>query len=348
MRDEHGFRIGIAEVQDALRALERAGIEEPSFRTALRTVFCGRREELARFDRVFDAFFLERTLLVREIEQVVDVSVVRAHNAARSPAAEWDAMLAKYSPAAGRGDPPSLQSEDTDAQRRAVRALVTGVRLGRSHKWRPAQRGERFDLPRTLRASLHTGGDPVRLRRLGHPRRNPRFVLLVDASRSMREHAPAILAFAQVLVRRTHRASVFAFSTELREITRELRRGTLPELGEAWGGGTRIGGALQTFLQRHGGILTDATMTLILSDGLDFGDSTVLAEAVDRFHRRCAAVVWVNPDAGAPDYRPATRGMRAILPFLTALISTVDLRDVPRALRAHEATRFLAKAGRSC
>lgn len=334
MREEHGFRIGVAEVEDSLRAVERIGIRsERGFRTALRAVLCGRHSERETFDRVFDAFFLQRRFVVRAVEErLVDAGIARAEAVVRSPAADWEALIAKYSPAAGRSRPPALEREGAQAYRRAAEALIARVHLGRSRKWRPQHDGVRFDLRRTLRASLHTGGDPVRLRRLGHPHRNPRFALLIDGSRSMSQHAPSILQFARALVRRTRRASVFVFSTELREVTRALRRSHLPDLGEAWGGGTRIGAALRTFVHRHRGILGDDTIGFVFSDGLDFGDTKSLRDAADQLHRRCAALVWISPDANVPGYTPATRGMQAVLPFITALLGTSDLRDLNRAL----------------
>ena len=307
------------------------------FRSALRAVLCGTREEIAIFEGAFDAFFLERIAVRVRRERIVEreIEVVARSQDDRSSTdpASWEALLAKYSPAAGRAQPPAISREASDADRRAASALVARVHLGRSRRWKLSQSGSRFDLRRTLRSSLHTGGDPVKLRRLGHPRRNPRFILLVDGSRSMSEHAAGILQFAHALVRRSRRTNVFVFSTEFREITRQLRRAQLPELGEAWGGGTRIGATLRTFARKHAALLGDDSMVLIFSDGLDLGDSDMLREAASHLGRRCAAFVWVSPDAGRPGYVPATRGMRAVLPFLTALVATEEVLELGRALR---------------
>ncbi|MGA7357129.1 MAG: VWA domain-containing protein, partial [Candidatus Cybelea sp.] len=199
--------------------------------------------------------------------------------------------------------------------------------LGRSLRWKPQPRGERFDLRRTLRASLRTGGDLLQPHTLGHPLRNPRFVLLLDGSRSMSEHAPRMLQFAYALCERTRRARAFLFSTELREITRALhdaaraRSYRLDDLGEAWGGGTRIGASLSEFVREHGASLSDQTFAIVISDGLDVGEIPRLARAMREIARRCAAVAWVNPHAGRPGYTPSARGMRAALPYLTSLTS---------------------------
>ncbi len=138
--------------------------------------------------------------------------------------------------------------------------------------------GERFDLRRTLRASLRTGGDALEPRALGHPLRNPRFVVLLDGSRSMSEHAPKMLQFAYALAKRSRRADVFLFSTKLQDVTRNLRDADprqsyrLDDLGEAWGGGTRIGASLTEFVRAYGARLTSDTFAIVVSDGLDVGE----------------------------------------------------------------------------
>lgn len=338
---EAGFRIGIGETEDALRAAEIAGVSDRErFRVSLRAVVCGKFEDLHLFDRAFDAFFGARDGVEREHSQVQrhhasGTQALPHHDGdAREDVPAWETLLAKYSAAAGRSRPPSIsRASETQMMHRSANALVTTIALGHSRRWKPQARGERFDLRGTLRASLHSGGDPVRLRRLGHPRLHPRFVLLIDGSRSMVEHAPDIMNFAHALARRTRRARIFVFSTTLREVTRELRSSRLPELGEAWGGGTRIGATLQQFLRTYGASLNDDTVTFVFSDGLDFGDPSILSGAAAQLRRRSAALVWVNPDAGVPGYVPETRGMRAVLPLISALVSTTELPKLATVVR---------------
>jgi len=333
---EHGFRIGIAEAEDALHALETIGIQHRArVRAGLRAVVCGKREELRTFDQLFEAFFGDRELIEREHARPAPDSQAipsrNERNAEQNPT--WEALVAKYSAAPGHSEPPRIVRDRSGEVSRAADALVRAVALGRSRRWKPQERGVRFDVRGTLRASLHSGGDPVRLRRFGHPRRNPRFALVVDGSRSMTEHAECIMQFAHALVRRSRRARVFVFSTELREITSELRTSKLPDLGEAWGGGTRIGAMLRKFLRSFGSSLNDDTIAFVFSDGLDFGSPGVLAAAAAELGRRCAALIWVNPDAAVPGYVPATRGMRAVIPFLDALVSTTELPKLATVVR---------------
>ncbi len=380
LRGEFGFLAGHAEARDALRAVEALGVADPArVRSALRLTLCKRPDELDVFESAFDAFFLHPERGVPQTSYAPRHSRARAAAAAeeseqraggrpaeagkktptdagsssaqgelraveQSPAdaAGWEALRATYSPQAGAAAPPRIAAATVRERIAAASRLVSSVRLGRLRRFEPHVRGPRFDMRRTLRTSLHTGGDLVALRFLRSPLRNPRFVILIDGSRSMASYGPLMLEFAYALVRRSRRASVFLFSTQLREVTVDLRRAAqahehrLTDIGEAWGGGTRIGASLMEFVHRFGGRrLDDDTVTIIYSDGLDVGAVGVLERAMREIHRRSAAVIWVNPLVGTAGYAPTARGMRAALRHVDAFIGARDASDLVGL--AHEA-----------
>jgi len=256
-------------------------------------------------------------------------------------ATAWQALRARYSPITAAAPPPELSADGFAGMLRAANRLIDSVQRGRSRRWKALERDGRFDLRRTIRASLQTGGDPIDLRFLGHPPRNPRFVVLVDGSRSMTEHTAAIVQFSRALARRSARTNVFFFSTELRDVTHALRAlsrsgGRLTNLGAAWGGGTKIGASLATFARENGRrLLTRETVVIIFSDGLDVGDVPLLESALRDIERRTAAIVWLNPHAASPGYTPVARGMRAALPFISLLTfadSAHDFEELGRRL----------------
>src|SRR5262249_60702458 len=127
-----------------------------------------------------------------------------------------------------------------DAWVAAARTLVRRVELGPARKWRTAPKGRRFDLRRTLRASVQTGGEPLTPRWLARPKRQPRFIVLVDGSRSMREYAGTALMLASALARATSRLEAFTFSTALQRVTTDVQRGStgkarrVRSLAHAW------------------------------------------------------------------------------------------------------------------
>ena len=148
-----------------------------------------------------------------------------------------------------------------------------------------------------------------------------------------------ILQLGHALLRRSRRTEVFLFSTELRRVSRQLRaaggaRPSLSQLGEGYGGGTRIGTALRTLLQRHGRLLSRDSVVLIASDGLDTGDTALLGQAMAAIRARCAFLFWLNPLAGTQGFAPLQRGMQAALPYVDLMW---DMHD-PHAL-SHLARR---------
>ncbi|HEY1304302.1 MAG TPA: VWA domain-containing protein [Vicinamibacterales bacterium] len=375
LRREHGFRIGAGESHDGARALEVVPLaSEKAVRNALRPIFSRTRDETTIFDRVFTEFFFPRP----EGHEQIGVPPVR-RDLESEPAEDAQPPESKRS-GGGRIDEggPDAQSEvspsrmtaasETAAARlarvsysplqaervdagpeltpvdaawqEAARALVHRLHLGLSRRWRPARRGRRFDLRRTLRASLQTGGEPLVARWRSRPRRTPRLVLLIDGSRSMEMYSAAGLQTAVAIASVTLRVDAFTFSTSLRRVTDEVRRAAagarlrLARMEYSWGGGTNIGASLHEFLHRFGqrGAARD-TVIVVVSDGLDVGDPALLRDAMQTIARRSAAVVWLNPLLDTPGYEPTVAGMRAALPYITTFASVRHYADLARLSR---------------
>jgi uncharacterized protein len=205
-------------------------------------------------------------------------------------------------------------------------ALATPRRLTRRYERR--RHGNQVDLRRTLRGSLRTGGDPVRLARRRRRVVRRRLVLLCDISGSMEPYARAYLQFLAVAAGSGPNADAFAFATRLTRLTRAVRsRG--PELAiqraaaaaPDWSSGTRIGDALREFNDRHGrrGMARGAVV-VILSDGWERGDPALVGRELQRLRRLAHRIVWVNPRVGAGASLRAG-GMVAALPHVDALVS---------------------------
>jgi hypothetical protein len=212
----------------------------------------------------------------------------------------------------------------------------------RKRRARPAPSGERLDLRRVLRASLRTGGEPlglVRRRRRTGPRR---LVLLCDISGSMEPYARAYLQLLGSAVASDTPAEAFVFATRLTRVTRALGgRNPQAALQRAaatapdWSSGTRIGQALKAFSDRYGrrGMARGAVV-VILSDGWERADPTLLGREMERLARLAHRIVWVNPRAGAPGFEPRAGGMAAALAYCDAVISGHNLRAMDALVEA--------------
>ena len=81
------------------------------------------------------------------------------------------------------------------------------------------------------------------------------------------------------------------------------------------GGGTRLGELLKQFLDRWGQRGTArGAVVVVMSDGWERGDATLLGEQMARLQRLAHRVVWSNPRKAAPGYAPLAAGMAASLP----------------------------------
>ena len=223
--------------------------------------------------------------------------------------------------------------------------LLPGLRLPRklSRRTRPATRGPRIDLRRSVRHSLRHGGDLFHLRRRLRVERPRPIVLIVDVSGSMAGFSRALVQFSYGMSRASQRVEVFCFGTRLTRLTNAMRvRDADAALAEAtelvvdWDGGTRIGESLATYVARWGKYrFNRGAVVIICSDGLERGEPDRLAWAMQRLSRQAHRVIWVNPLAGDPKFQPLARGLVAALPFVDELIaghSIEGLEDLAKVL----------------
>lgn len=215
---------------------------------------------------------------------------------------------------------------------RAVRKFVTR----RSRRMVPSPRGRVVDLRRSLRRSLAHGGELIELARRERALELPHLVVLCDTSGSMDPYSRFLLTFVLALGKVARRTETFAFNTSLTRLTPWIRAGdvtgTLARFArrvEDWSGGTRIGECLGEFADVHlHATVTGDTTVLILSDGLDRGDTGELDRALLAIRRRARRLIWLNPLMGDPRYRPEARGMKAALPHVDHLVPAHNLESL--------------------
>ncbi len=237
----------------------------------------------------------------------------------------------------------TLAPEELAALYRLMSELEIAPPLRRTRRTRRDRHGERIDLRRTLRGSLRTGGHPVHLARRRRRTMRRRLVLLCDISGSMEPYARAYLQFLTCAVGgRGHGSEAFVFATRLTRLTRALTSRN-PEraiqraaaAAPDWSSGTRIGEALGAFNDRHGrrGMARGAVV-VIISDGWERGDPTLVGREMERLGRLAYRIVWVNPRVSAPGFSPRAGGMAAALPHCQALVSGHSLDALDEVVEA--------------
>jgi uncharacterized protein with von Willebrand factor type A (vWA) domain len=249
-----------------------------------------------------------------------------------------------YSPSEGltRRSFAGLEEREVRALERVLDRLALRLATRRSRRTAPTGRRGVVDLRRSLRVAVRHDGELVRLARRRRRVERPRIVLLCDVSGSMERYSRFLLRFILALGR-SEDVEAFAFSTRLTRL-RPGRSRRLDQALEAlrsqmrdWPGGTRIGASLETFLELYGRrLLGTRTVVVILSDGLDRGDTAALERAMRGIQRRARKVIWLNPLLESPAYEPEARGMKAALPFVDEFApghSLEALRDLARMIR---------------
>jgi uncharacterized protein len=199
----------------------------------------------------------------------------------------------------------------------------------RTRRREKGRHGAHVDMRRTLRASMRTGGDPIRLARRRRRIARRRLVMLCDISGSMEPYARAYLQFLTCATGSGADAEAFVFATRLTRLTRALASRN-PEraiqraaaAAPDWSSGTRIGDALKAFNDRHGrrGMARGAVI-VILSDGWERGDPMLVGREMERLRRLAHRIVWVNPRVSASAFSVQAGGMVAALPHCDALVS---------------------------
>jgi uncharacterized protein with von Willebrand factor type A (vWA) domain len=347
-----GLEVHVGRLLDLSEALQHVNIarRDDVYHTC-RALLVHRHDDLATFDRAFDAFWrvhgdgLLRAHRGPGDNLRADDERVGAAGALEMPGVAFDdeeaevrsGTLQTWSDAGtlAHKDFAEFTAEEIATARVALDRLEWTPGQRRTRRWVPG-RGTRVDLRRALGHSVRTGGDVIKL-----PRRRRRImvrpvVLLCDISGSMERYSRMLLHFAHAIGRRHRRVEAFVFSTELTRVTRELRARRLDEAMadvsrsvSDWSGGTRIGEALRQFHQRWARrILHSGPVVLLISDGWDLGDPEVLRQQIKRLQRSCHRLIWLNPLIGTADYAPLTRGLQAALPFVDDFLPARTLTNL--------------------
>jgi uncharacterized protein len=229
-----------------------------------------------------------------------------------------------------------LTEDERHRVARMIRDLIVRLPVERTRRTRPAPKGARFDVRRTLRRSLRTQGEPFERAWRDRRARTRPLVLILDVSGSMAPYSRALLQFAYAAMAAGRRVEVFCFGTRLTRVTRTLRTKDpdralheIAALVADWEGGTRIGESLRALLDgwSQRAALRGAVVVLC-SDGLERGDPDVLRAQMTRLRRLAYRVVWANPLKGSPRYEPLARGMAAALPSVDVFLSGHNLASL--------------------
>ena len=369
-----GLPVGSDRVFASLQALQVAGLESRvDFHAVLSACMLDRIEHKPLFDQAFELFWRDpdvegrmRALLLpkiqlqegltpppRENRRLADALFPmpqgRAPDAPPPEEVELDASLTW-------NDRELLRKADfetmTADEWRAAQRLLSKMRLAfpplLTRRSRRASQPGRPDWRASLQAMARQGGE-VWSMRWRKPRTRPApLVLLADISGSMSTYSRMLLHFAHLLGHADARVESFVFGTRLTRTTRLLRSKD-PDLAvsqvvravDDWSGGTRITSCLHEFNQRWARRVLSGNATVVLiTDGLEHGDTKLLTFEMDRLHKSCKQLIWLNPLLRFDGFQPLAGGVKAMLPHVDRILPTHNLESLEQlvALLANDRT----------
>jgi uncharacterized protein with von Willebrand factor type A (vWA) domain len=372
-----GLPVGPGKVVAAVEAVRCVGItDRRDFYWTLHAVFVNRPDQRLIFDQAFHIFWRNPELLKKMMRLVlpelrVEGEPDRGAEMARRLAealhphrdegvgeteeaeTEIDAVMTFSDREQLRHmDFEKMSLEELARAKAAIARLRLPVEQVLTRRFAPDRRGRRADLRATLRAALRAGG-LIELKRKSPRRRPPPLVVLCDISGSMSRYSRIFLHFMHTVTNDRDRVHTFVFGTRLTNITRHLRHRdvdlALDRVGEAvadWSGGTRIGHSIAEFNRLWSRrLLGQGAIVLLITDGLDRDAGAGLAREMDRLHRSCRRLVWLNPLLRYAGFEPKSLGMRAMLPHVDEFRPVHDLASLETLIAALSAPAAPRGAG---
>jgi uncharacterized protein len=356
-----GLPIGSDRIRLALEALGTAGLDSrEDLHATLACCLIDRVEQRVLFDQAFHLFWRDPDLRGRMMAMLLprvqgrDAGPGMPRNRRLadalfpgSPPAEPDRERTEIEIEAAltvsdrerlfKADFDTMSAAEWEAAKRTIATLPLALERRPTRRSSASTHGG-IDWRRTLRASAR--GDGLQLRRRARGTRVVPIVVIADISGSMSRYSRMLLHFAHALSQRREgggrRVETFVFGTRLTSITRALRdRDPDVALAEVvrtvddWSGGTRIAACLGAFnITWSRRVLSGDATVLLVTDGLEHGDTARLAFEVERLAKSCGRLVWLNPLLRYGGFEPRAAGIRAMLPHVDRFVPAHNLDSI--------------------
>ncbi len=354
-----GLPVGPGRVVEAMAAVRRAGIERrDDFYWALRTVLVNDPAQFRLFDQAFHIYFRNPRLLERMMSLLLPTLEAQGE-----PAAAPHRRLLEALSSIGIGDEDGgtlveidqagswsrrevlrhkdfedMSLEEQTQARELLRAEILPTADITTRRFRPHPFGPRYDLRRSMQLILKNNGQLIELARKRRLSRPPPLVLICDISGSMSRYSRAFLLFAHLMTSRYRTVSTFVFGTRLTNISRRLADKDIDKALTAisedvkdWDGGTRIAECLERFnVDWSRRVLAQSAIVVLLSDGLERDSKADLDFQMQRLHRSCRQLIWMNPMLRYSGFEPRALGIRTMLPHVDLFLPAHNIESIGR------------------
>jgi uncharacterized protein with von Willebrand factor type A (vWA) domain len=353
--------------------LQVAGLESRrDFQDTLAACFIDRAEHREIFEQAFVLFWRDPELAGRMM--AMPLPCVQAKTDAAPPPSENRRLGEALFPHQLNAPTPPLPPENIEVDTRRASNEVELLRKAdfdtmSADEWRQAQRllprlaplfellptrrSERAAHPgrpdgrATLQAMARHAGEVWNMR-WRRPRVRPApLVVLADISGSMSRYSRMLLHFTHAIGHGVAPVESFVFGTRLTRTTRALRQRD-PDIAvarvvrevEDWSGGTRISACLHQFNQHWARrVLSSRATVLLVSDGLEHGHTDALSFEMERLHKSCRRLVWLNPLLRFDRFEPRAGGIKAMLPHVDRFLPAHNIHSLQQLAEVLTAMR---------
>jgi uncharacterized protein len=355
-----GLPVGPGAVIDAMNALQVIDIgNRGDVYTTLEAIFVKRHEHALIFAQAFDLFFraaeewksmLDSVPLPDHARKKPPPAARRVQEAMSQPSMREEPQVQEQDLRLSVSDKEILQKKDfaqmSAAEIAEVTRAIAKMKLPQAEletrRHQPNPRGLKLDMRRTLRGSLRTGGEIIDIKKLGRITKPAPIVALLDISGSMSEYTRLFLHFLHAITDARKRVWVFLFGTRLTNVTRALRARDPDEALAScsqsvvdWAGGTRIATSLHCFNKLWARrLLGQGAIVLLISDGLEREADSRLAFEMDRLHRSCRRLIWLNPLLRYGGFEPRAQGIKMMLPHVDEFRPVHNLTSIGELIMA--------------
>jgi uncharacterized protein with von Willebrand factor type A (vWA) domain len=355
-----GVKVSLSQVLDTSRAVDLVDLaERGDFRALLRANLILQKEDFPVFDMLFDRFWCEQSYERMPMETMdiqgtptesqapeggdeeggLEEATAEAMANENLPLENLDEFaVPTYSPQElmNRKDFSEMSVEESRAIARAILLIATKIATQISRRKKIGRKGSVIDPRSTLRRSMKYGGDVIELSHRKRRIKKTKVVLLCDVSGSMDCYSRFLIQFMYGLQNELWGVETFVFSTSLSRITHLIRTKNIVDALDkisgsilGWSGGTNIGRSLHTFNRNFApSMVTHRSVVVIISDGWDRGDVSLLEKEMQDIKRRAKKIIWLNPLLASENYEPLCKGMQAALPYLDMFLSIHNVNSL--------------------
>ncbi|WP_371169298.1 vWA domain-containing protein [Aliiroseovarius sp. 2305UL8-7] len=368
-----GLSVGTSQTQTAISAVTATGFtQRADFYHALRATLVTQAKDIEVFHQVFQMFWRDPEFLERMVRSMLPMMQTMAQDESAPKPAQTRASEAMWGDSSGKKPNPQRDEIEVDAalnwsdsevlrkqdfeqmtllEQSDAAQLIRGLHLPvdplTTRRFRPSFSTGRPDARAMLRRSLRRGGEIDRMSLKVAKPRAPDLVVICDISGSMSSYARMMMHFLHALAWAPSsgwgRVYGFTFGTRLTNISRALAMKDVDQALKAvgqdapdWKGGTRIGEALFRFNRDWSRrVLGRGAVVLLITDGLERGDTGLLKTEAARLSRSCRRLIWLNPLLRFDGFSPRAAGIRTLLPIVDsfhACHSLDSLADLGQAL----------------